>query len=257
MKKIVKKIMSLFIMMLMLLTINTTAYALENTNEVDQAVWGIKADYRGNSTYIKNYDYSIQWSTQLKKDLCWLRGDYQGYQAWYGLDNSKGTYEDGSMFWVRLIFKDSPDYNYYKEKLDDDYLSNESNSDDWIIIFGVTNQDGTFVEFDENNEFLKDTNLYIQIGDMWDKENVKNYLDEKNEKHVEYINYDKDGIKGVFAKVGDSSSYVGTAFGEGNIYIICGVAGAFVIVCICAFIFIKKKNKKDISKDSKNIKEKK
>lgn len=236
-----KKIMSLFIMLLMILTINTTAYALENANDVDQNIWGYKVEYNGHTTYVKEETGSIQWSAPVTKDICWVKSVYLNYGTWYGLDNSKGTYEDGSMFWVRLIFKDSPDYNYYKEKLDDDYLSNESNSDDWIIIFGVTNQDGTFVEFDENNEFLKDTNLYIQIGDMWDKENVKNYLDEKNEKHVEYINYDKDGIKGVFAKISSSSSNIGTAFGEGNIYIICGIAGAFVVVCVCAFIIIKKK----------------
>lgn len=242
-----RKLSKIFVMLFMLiaiLTVNSKVYADERSGEVDQAVWGIKTDYRGHPTYIKSDDYSIQWSTQLTKDLCWLRGDYQGYQAWYGLDNSKGTYEDGSMFWVRLIFKDSPDYNYYKEKLDDDYLSNESNSDDWIIIFGVTNQDGTFVEFDEDNEFLKDTNLYIQIGDMWDKENVKNYLDEKNEKHVEYINYDKDGIKGVFAKIGSNSSAVGTTFSQGNIYIICGIAVVLVAICVGAIIISKKKKVK-------------
>lgn len=243
MRKLSKIFVTLF-MLIAILTVNSKVYADEKSGEVDQAVWGIKTDYRGHPTYIKSDDYSIQWSTQLTKDLCWLRGDYQSYQAWYGFDNSKGTYEDGSMFWVRLIFKDSPDYNYYKEKLDDNYLSNESNSDDWIIIFGVTNQDGTFVEFDENNEFLKDTNLYIQIGDMWDKENVKNYLDEKNEKHVEYINYDKDGIKGVFAKVGDSSSYVGTVFGEGNIYIICGIIVILMASCLGIIIYVKKRRLK-------------
>ena len=243
MRKLSKIFVTLF-MLIAILTVNSKVYADEKSGEVDQAVWGIKTDYRGHPTYIKSDDYSIQWSTQLTNDLCWLRGDYQSYQAWYGFDNSKGTYEDGSMFWVRLIFKDSPDYNYYKEKLDDNYLSNESNSDDWIIIFGVTNQDGTFVEFDENNEFLKDTNLYIQIGDMWDKENVKNYLDEKNEKHVEYINYDKDGIKGVFAKVGDSSSYVGTVFGEGNIYIICGIIVILMASCLGIIIYVKKRRLK-------------
>lgn len=73
--------------------------------------------------------------------------------------------------------------------------------------------------------------------------------------------YKKDGALYVRNNVPFSndftSKYTATAFGEGNIYIICGVAGAFIVVCVCAFIFIKKKNKKDISKDSKTIKEKK
>ena len=160
------------------------------------------------------------------------------------------------MFWVKMIFNNSLDYNYYEQRLDEDYSKNESDSN-WIIIFGVTKPDGTITELDSDKDFLKDTNLYIQIGDMWDKGKVNNYLEEINQKRIEYVNLDKEGIKGVFAKVGDSSSYVGTAFGEGNIYIICGVAGAFIVVCVCAFIFLKKKNKKDISKDSKTIKEKK
>lgn len=52
-----------------------------------------------------------------------------------------------------------------------------------------------------------------------------------------------------------TSKYTAMAFGEGNIYIICGIAGAFIIVCICAIIFIK--NKKNESKDNKTKKEKK
>ena len=256
MKKIAKKIVSLFIMMLMMLTINPTAYALENTKEVDTTIWGNEVISNGRKVYVKASDDSIQWSIPLTKELCMLRGEYDGYSTWYGLDNSKGTYEDGSMFWVKMIFSDSLDYNYYEQRLDEDYSKNESDSN-WIIIFGVTKPDGTITELDSDKDFLKDTDLYIQIGDMWDKGKVNNYLEEINQKRIEYVNLDKEGIKGVFAKVGDSSSYVGTAFGEGNIYIICGVAGAFIVVCVCAFIFLKKKNKKDISKDSKTIKEKK
>ena len=171
------------------------------------------------------------------------------------MDNSKGTYEDGSMFWVRMIFRGSFDYNYYEQLLDEDYSTNESDSN-WIIIFGVTKPDGTITELDSDYDFLKDTSLYIQLGDIWDKEKVNNYLEEINHKRI--VNIDKDGIRGVFAKISNSSStYTATAFGEGNIYIICGVAGAFIVVCVCTFIFLKKKNKKDISKDSKTIKEKK
>lgn len=242
-----RKLSKIFVMLFMLiaiLTVNSKVYADEKSGEVDQAVWGIKTDYRGHPTYIKSDDYSIQWSTQLTKDLCWLRGDYQSYQAWYGLDNSKGTYEDGSMFWVKMIFSDSLDYNYYEQRLDEDYSTNESDSN-WIIIFGVTKLDGTITELDIDKDFLKDTDLYIQIGDMWDKEKVNNYLEEINQKRIEYVNLDKEGIRGFFAKVGDSSSYVGTKFGEGNVYIICGIVVALVAICIGAIIISNKKKIKN------------
>ena len=255
MKKIAKKIVPLFIMMLMMLTINPTAYALENANDVDQNIWGYKVEYNGHTTYVKEETGSIQWSAPVTKDICWVKSVYLNYGTWYGLDNSKGTYEDGSMFWVRMIFRGSFDYNYYEQLLDEDYSTNESDSN-WIIIFGVTKTDGTNTELDSDYDFLKDTSLYIQLGDIWDKEKVNNYLEEINHKRI--VNIDKDGIRGVFAKISNSSSkYTATAFGEGNIYIICGVAGAFIVVCVCTFIFLKKKNKKDISKDSKTIKEKK
>ena len=241
-----RKLSKIFVMLFMLiaiLTVNSKVYADEKSGEVDQAVWGIKTDYRGHPTYIKSDDYSIQWSTQLTKDLCWLRGDYQSYQAWYGLDNSKGTYEDGSMFWVKMIFSDSLDYNYYEQRLDEDYSTNESDSN-WIIIFGVTKLDGTITELDIDKDFLKDTDLYIQIGDMWDKEKVNNYLEEINQKRIEYVNLDKEGIRGFFAKVGDSSSYVGTKFGEGNVYIICGIIVILMASFLGIIIYVKKRRLK-------------
>lgn len=239
-----RKLSKIFVMLFMLiaiLTVNSKVYADEKSGEVDQAVWGIKTDYRGHPTYIKSDDYSIQWSTQLTKDLCWLRGDYQSYQAWYGFDNSKGTYEDGSMFWVKMIFSDSLDYNYYEQRLDEDYSTNESDSN-WIIIFGVTKPDGTITELDSDKDFLKDTNLYIQLGDIWDKEKVNNYLEEINQKRIEYVNIDKEGIRGVFAKIGNTSSAVATTFSHENVIIIFGIT--VVLVGVCVGIIIYAKNKK-------------
>ena len=241
MKKIAKKIMSLLIMMLMLLTIYTTAYALEKTNEVDTTIWGNEVISNGRKVYVKASDDSIQWSIPLTKELCMLRGEYDGYSTWYGLDNSKGTYEDGSMFWVKMIFNNSLDYNYYEQLLDEDYSTNESDSN-WIIIFGVTKPDGTITELDSDKDFLKDTNLYIQIGDMWDKEKVNNYLEEINQKRIEYVNLDKEGIRGVFAKIGNTSSAVATTFSHENVIIIFGIT--VVLVGVCVGIIIYAKNKK-------------
>ena len=141
MKKIFKKFLVLIVMLLMILTINTKVYAVGNTNEVDTKIWGYEYVFDGHTTYVKEETGSIQWSVPVTKDICWVKSVYLNYGTWYGLDNSKGTYEDGSMFWVRMIFSDSLDYNYYEQRLDEDYFTNESDSN-WIIIFGVTKPDG-------------------------------------------------------------------------------------------------------------------
>lgn len=241
MKKILKKFLVLIVMPLMILTINTKVYALENANDVDQNIWGYKVEYNGHTTYVKDETGSIQWSAPVTKDICWVKSVYLNYGTWYGLDNSKGTYEDGSMFWVRMIFSDSLDYNYYEQRLDEDYFTNESDSN-WIIIFGVTKPDGTIIELDSDKDFLKDTNLYIQLGDIWDKEKVNNYLEEINQKRIEYVNIDKEGIRGVFAKIGNTSSAVATTFSHENVIIIFGIT--VVLVGVCVGIIIYAKNKK-------------
>jgi hypothetical protein len=145
MKKILKNSIVLIVMLLMILTTNTKVYAVGNTNEVDPKIWGPEYVFDGHTTYVKEETGSIQWSAQVTKDICWVKSVYLNYSTWYGLDNSKGTYEDGSMFWVRMIFSDSFDYNYYEQRLDEDYFTNESDSN-WIIIFGVTKPDGTITE---------------------------------------------------------------------------------------------------------------
>ena len=254
-EKITKIFFSIILILIIVILSNIDVYALENSNEVDTTIWGHKVDYNEHSVYVKDEDNSLQWSVPVTDDFCWIKSDYLEYSTWYALDNTKGIYPDGSMFWVRMFFIDNVEYNDYKDSLDGKSSINESQNNNWIITIGVTKPDGTNVKFGNDNEFLKDTNLYIQLGAMWDEEYINNYLEENGKKNVEYISLDKDGIKGFFAKVGDSSSYVGTALGEGNIYIICGVIVAFVVVCVGAFIFIKKKNKKDDSKSKKISKE--
>ena len=244
MKKILKKFLVLIVMLLMILTINTKVYAVGNTNEVDTQIWGYKVEYNRHTTYVKEETGSIQWSVPVTKDICWVKSVYLNYGTWYGLDNSKGTYEDGSMFWVRMIFRGSFDYNYYEQRLDEDYFTNESDSN-WIIIFGVTKPDGTITELDSDNDFLKDTSLYIQLGDMWNKRKVTNYLEEKEINQKRIVNIDKEGIRGVFAKISNSSSkYTATAFGEGNIYIICGIIVILIVSCIGIIIYVKKRRLK-------------
>ena len=248
MKKILKNFLVLIVMLLMILTINTKVYAKGNTNEVDTKIWGYEYVLDGHTTYVKDETGSLQWSVPVTKDICWVKSEYLDYNTWYGLDNSKGTYEDGSMFWVKMIFSDSFDYNYYEQRLDEDYSPNESDID-WIIRFGVTKPDGTIIELDRDNDFLKDIDLYIQIGDMWDKELIKNYFDEMDVKNIKYENFDREGIKGVFAKISNKPSTVGTTFSQGNIYIICGIAVVLVAICVGAIIISKKKKLKHKSSE--------
>ena len=239
-----KKFIKIFVILLILLSINTTAYALENTNDVDTTIWGKEIISSGHKVYVKDSDGSLQWSIPLTKGLCMFRGDFEYSHTWYGLDNSKGTYEDGSMFWVKMIFKDSLDYNYYEQRLDEDYFTNESDID-WIIRFGVTKPDGTIIELDRDNDFLKDIDLYIEIGEVWDRDLIKNYFDEMDVKNIKYENFDREGIQGFFAKISNKPSTVGTTFSQGNIYIMFGIVVVLVAICVGVIIITKKKKLKN------------
>ena len=135
---------------------------------------------------------------------------------------------------------------------------------------GKTTVKGLLFAYLNNSIPQPNTSYYDPIKDIyWNKyaDNIKYRVTMRIAKNNSFYNellsnyYKKDGAYYVRNDVpfssDFSSKYTATAFGEGNIYIICGVAGAFIVVCVCAFIFLKKKNKKDISEDSKNIKEKK
>ena len=134
--------------------------------EVNKEEWGTSIENSG----IKNYvDKDGKTSAEITEsnDVFWLNEEADGKSAWYGIDNSKGTFDKGSRFWVKWLDKNDSDYQKYFDKLDDD-IKKEANSEKlWIFLTGVTKPDGT-----EYQEMELPVSLFIQIGDDWDPEGV-------------------------------------------------------------------------------------
>lgn len=133
--------------------------------------------------------------------MVWLKETSDGTSAWYGIDNSNGTFKIGSKFWVKWLSPkiDREEFEEYYNKLDDEHKKKVDNNNLWIFLTGVTDPDGN-----EYTNFYGNLNYYIQIGDDWDKDDI----------NVVFISDTKDAIldvsyatlecpegKGEFAKV--------------------------------------------------------
>jgi len=125
-------------------------------------------------------------------DMIWLRESSQGQTAWFGLDNSNGTFEEGSRFHVQWMSKEDGDWNNHYNNLDD-YIQ-KSIEHLWMFELGVSKPDGT-----EIHVFDEPVSLYVQLGDNWDIDDlhacyINQGIDEKIV--VNTMQSDEAGISG-------------------------------------------------------------
>ena len=120
---------------------------------------------------VKNYvDSNGMTSAQIFGDgVTWIKEESGGTYAWYGIDNSKRNFKDGSRFWVRWLSKEENpnEWKDYYEKIDDEHKNSVKNDRLWIFLTGVTSPDGTeYKKLEDNNDF------YIQLGSDWDEDDI-------------------------------------------------------------------------------------
>lgn len=110
--------------------------------------------------------------------VVWLKEEAGGQNAWFGIDNSRGVFEEGSRFWVRWMNgeKNSQEWNGFYDQFDDEHKRVVENDRLWMFQIGVTNPDGEAFE-----AFEPDAALYVQLGDDWDEQDL----------HAAYI---KEGV---------------------------------------------------------------
>jgi len=108
--------------------------------------------------------------------MIWLKEESEGYIYWFGIDNTDGTFELGSDFWVRVIDKNTEEWLHYYSNID-----KEINKDKLVIFHvGVTNTDG-----EEYIGLDKSVKLYIQHPDDWTEENIKSiYVSANNDEYI-------------------------------------------------------------------------
>ena len=144
----------------------------EFTIEVDKSTWGTKVLNSGVENYISadgTTSTEISSKNADKNGIIWVKEESYGTSAWYGLNNSKGTFRDGSRFWVRWLNKNSDpeDFDKYYNQLDEEYKKTIDNDRVWIFLLGVTDPDGKeYVRLKDN------VDLYIELGEDWDKDDI-------------------------------------------------------------------------------------
>ena len=131
----------------------------------------------------KNIEISYgKTSTEITEyGMVWLKETSDGTSAWYGIDNSDGTFKIGSKFWVKWLSPkiDREEFEEYYNKLDEEHKNKVDNNNLWIFLTGVTDPDGN-----EYTNFYGNLNYYIQIGEDWDKDDI----------NVVFINDNKDSV---------------------------------------------------------------
>ena len=160
--------------------------------------WGTKVDNDGYTNYVTSDGKT---SAEIDEyGIIWLKEESDGTYAWYGVDNRSKTFALGSRFWVKWLSaeRDKEEYQKYLEQLDDESKTKAEEGKLWIFLTGVTNPDGVdYTNLDISIPY------YIQLGDDWDKEDVRAYYisNEKDEKlvpeigSVDYFNSSSDKIE--------------------------------------------------------------
>lgn len=113
--------------------------------------------------------------------IVWLKEESNGTDAWYGVDNSDGVFEEGSVFWVHWLSEEEGSDLYAEayQKLDDtDKIHGNKLR---MLEIGVMDQKGT-----KYTSLKKPVNFFVQLDDNWDPDAVEAvYLSEQSDEAVD------------------------------------------------------------------------
>lgn len=127
----------------------------------------------------RTYTYVDSWDKNA-----WLREESDGTSAWYGLKLPENYDVSGKTFfyveWVpyeKLI--DMPEY----QNLDESVRLQIDNNRGWLFYAGLVDNFGNKIDVDFGDEFAE---LYVQIGDDWNLEDLKSvYVTNNKDEHIE------------------------------------------------------------------------
>ena len=113
-----------------------------------------------------------------KNNTIWLREESDGSSSWYGLNNSSGIFQNGSRFYVQwLNEKEHPEAF---KNIDKKTRAEVEDDNGWLFNVGVIAPDGT-----QYKQLEKTVDFYVQIGDDWDKEDLKGfYISQGTDKSI-------------------------------------------------------------------------
>ena len=135
---------------------------------VDKSSWGTAVDNGGIVNYVSEDGTT---SAEITGNhMIYLKEESDGTSAWYAIDNSEGVFRSGSKLHVRwLNANENPEeMDKYYDMLDEKYRNASEQEKLWIFLVGVTDPDG-----EEYRQFEKSVPFYIELGEDWDKDDIK------------------------------------------------------------------------------------
>ncbi len=191
--------------------------------------------------------------------ITWLKEESDGTSAWYGIDNSQGLIEPGTIFWVKWLDaeNDADIYHYYFDALDD--TLKQQNITQRLFLYGIVNPEGT-----EESGFVNSVPMYIQLGEDWAEEDIKNTFtnDSDNPTEISFKEMECPNGTDLFAEVksnvfiesgsfdgfpnlNGTASVSGSTFsgGTGMLFAGCGFLLGVAVTALGMTVIAKRKNK--------------
>ena len=133
--------------------------------------WGEQETHSGITHYVSaDGTTSVEISAENadSNGIIWLREESEGTAAWYGIDNSAGTFESGSRFYVQWL--NTADHPETFADIDEEIRQQVEENRGWLFRIGVIAPDGT-----RYTTLSNPVKVYVQIGDDWDKDDLRAY----------------------------------------------------------------------------------
>ncbi len=111
--------------------------------------------------------------------IIWLREESEGTAAWYGIDNSAGTFAAGSRFYVQWL--NTTEHPEAFADIDEETRQQVEENRGWLFRIGVIAPDGTRYSTLSNS-----VDVYVQIGNDWDETDLQGfYIQQGTDENVE------------------------------------------------------------------------
>ena len=160
----------------------------------DKSNWGEEVNNGGVINYVDSHGKTSAEVTG--KEMIWLKESSDGTSAWYAIDNTNGTFKQGSRFWTQWLSPEAnkEEFEKYYNKLDDEHKNQVENNKLWIFLTGVTDPDGN-----DYSNLDGTVNYYIQLGEDWDEDDVKAvFISDKNDDVLQVLFEDVNTPEGTF-----------------------------------------------------------
>jgi len=130
---------------------------------------------------IKEYSSGTSNTEIMKNEIIWLKEEADGQIFWFGIDNTEGIFETDSNFWVQVIDKDSDKdaWSNYCKKINEAIGVKMSDEKLLIFLVGVTDSNG-----EEYTMLDKETNIYIQKPDDWNRDIKGIFINEGSDERI-------------------------------------------------------------------------